>query len=398
MLDRFYTDLSAEVWWLRLAGLLPDCILPPSMKRLLARKIPAVPKDKTTHFSRFGISRILQRDRATGANEWGKHTLAANMQFCSLVQANGLGEANAIYAFNVAALELFRHATSLEMIRILEQTAAPVAFDEKLLAEERKLWPGWEQEFDSVDWKSMAEREKGEWDLADVILCGSDYVARAVASEGGPGKRCMVVPYGVLAVDKEPSPRPSPRILGVGDRPLRVLAVGNITLRKGFQYLMRAMETLKNDRVVCRVVGQVMVNPQARAQLSEQMELAGPVARDQVREHYDWADVLVLPTLSEGSANVCYEALATGLPVITTDHAGSVVRNGIEGFIIPIRSADAIVGAVRKLNSDRDRLSRMSAAALDRAREFTWDAYSRRLVSALDKCFSQARQDHKKAA
>jgi glycosyltransferase involved in cell wall biosynthesis len=100
-------------------------------------------------------------------------------------------------------------------------------------------------------------------------------------------------------------------------------------------------------------------------------------------EHYAWADLFLLPSICEGSATVCYEALAAGLPVITTENAGSVVRDGIDGFIVPIRDPGAIAERLENLHRDRALLESMSRAALERAREFTVEKYAERLLSAL---------------
>jgi glycosyltransferase involved in cell wall biosynthesis len=99
--------------------------------------------------------------------------------------------------------------------------------------------------------------------------------------------------------------------------------------------------------------------------------------------HYGWADVFVLPSLCEGSATVCYEALASGLPVITTPNAGSVVRDGIDGFIVPIRDAEAIAARLEMLISDPRILDQMSGNAALRAAEFTVKKYGERLLSTV---------------
>ncbi len=78
-----------------------------------------------------------------------------------------------------------------------------------------------------------------------------------------------------------------------------------------------------------------------------------------------------------------YEALACGLPVITTFNAGSVVRDGEDGFIIPIRDADAIADRLERLRMDGGLLAVMSDKALERGREFDLASYGDRLVHRL---------------
>ena len=75
------------------------------------------------------------------------------------------------------------------------------------------------------------------------------------------------------------------------------------------------------------------------------------------------ADVFVLPTLAEGSAEVINEALGAGIPVVTTPAAGSVVRDGIEGRIVPERDPAALAAAIDELLSDRPLRARMALAA-----------------------------------
>jgi glycosyltransferase involved in cell wall biosynthesis len=131
------------------------------------------------------------------------------------------------------------------------------------------------------------------------------------------------------------------------------------------------------------MVGTLAVTLQTQAQLREHLELIGRVPRNEVRQHFEWADVFLLPSVCEGSATVSYEALAYGLPVICTPNTGSVVRDGVDGFIIPMRDVDAIQDRLERLASDIDLRVYMSAKARERAEEFTLAAYGRRLVSAL---------------
>jgi glycosyltransferase involved in cell wall biosynthesis len=100
------------------------------------------------------------------------------------------------------------------------------------------------------------------------------------------------------------------------------------------------------------------------------------------------ADAFVYPSLHEGSAFVTYEALASGLPVITTPNAGSVVRDGEEGYVVPIRDVDAIVDRVERLQRDPELRAAMSLAARRRALDFTWDAYRTRVAAQLDRWLS----------
>ncbi|MDQ7028789.1 MAG: glycosyltransferase family 4 protein, partial [Ardenticatenia bacterium] len=95
------------------------------------------------------------------------------------------------------------------------------------------------------------------------------------------------------------------------------------------------------------------------------------------------ADVFVFPSLQEGSALVTYEALACGLPVVTTPNAGSVVRDGIEGFLVPIRDVEALAARLEHLRADEGLHLEMGQAARRRAKAFTWEHYGDRLADTV---------------
>lgn len=381
MLDRLYTDICAEVGWVRFAGkLLPRRLLPRSVRRLFDRHIDGVPREKIVSFNRFGIARILLRRNAGTPSRYYANIFRANKQFGRIVCKYGLGSASHLYAYNAAAVELFEYAKAHGIKMILEQIAAPIAFDEKLLADERERWPGWEAGGAAPsDWQPVADRESAEWKLADRIVCGSDYVVSAMSKEDGPVGKCRVVPYGIDVGRFSPqSNKPRSK-----DQPLRVLCVATLQLRKGVQYLMEAARLLKDDNVTIRLIGPCMVSDDALSQLKTSIEVVGAIPRSEMAREFAAADVFALPTLSEGSAIVCYEALAAGLPVVTTAAAGSVVRDGVDGWLVPIRSAEALANQLRFISQNRDCLHSFSLSAASRAQDYTWRAYGDRLTGVI---------------
>jgi glycosyltransferase involved in cell wall biosynthesis len=98
---------------------------------------------------------------------------------------------------------------------------------------------------------------------------------------------------------------------------------------------------------------------------------------------FESADAFVFPSLHEGSALATYEALASGLPVITTENAGSVVRDGVEGFVVPIRDVAALKEKILTLYQDAELRREMGVRARERAEQFTWEEYRARLGELL---------------
>ena len=379
--DLFYTDVCANHYFLRYASQIwPRRHRPSSVDRLFARSVPGVPNHKIRCFPWFGVRRFLATRRAVSPSDRFHQYLRENQKFCQLVVKRGFGDATAVYVFNGAGLEILREAKARGMAAYLEQTSPHLAHEEAILAEEREYWPGWEFEGAPQEvWAPMAQREHEERKLADLVLCGSTFVRDSLQAEGEATNQCIVVPYGYQPATSSPLERTAPK-----HDLLRVLFVGTISLRKGIQYLMQAAKLLGSDRFAFRAVGPQRVSRDAVRAISECVELVEEVSRSAVRHQYEWADVLVLPSLSEGSANVCYEALSAGVPVITTHNAGSIVRDGIDGFIVPIRDAESIAQHLQLLERERDRLYHYSTNAHQRSKAYGWSQYRERLLTAIE--------------
>ena len=380
LLEGFMTDACASItpWrWLDVA--LPSRARPEMLQRLLDRQVNDIPPCLIHDFPWFAVS-TAWKNSAVGAqsDRWAQR----NAAFGELVVHAGFGKANTVYAFNGAALEMFRAARNQGVTTVLDQTAAPWRSISELLSEEVERWPGWEDAPAEVDVSGhLTAREEEEWTLADRIVCGSDFVASALAECGGPENRCAIAPYSApltstLSALKRP-PRSKP------ERPLRALFAGTLQLRKGVQYLLEAKRQLRTAPIVFRLVGPSRFSDHVMSELDREMELVGPAARSEMANHYVWADVFVLPTLSEGSANVCYEAMAAGLPIITTPNAGSVIRDCLDGYVVPVRDPQAISDRLDRLASDPDLLAAMSREATRRASDFTIGRYGERLIAAI---------------
>ena len=153
------------------------------------------------------------------------------------------------------------------------------------------------------------EREEEEQNLADRIVCGSSFVREYTNRPADT----HVIPYGVDENPTAVQPKERDR-----NRPLRVSVVGYVNLRKGCEYTLEAARQL-TGRATFRLVGDFgMVPDRVLPEFRKHTELIGVIPRAWVANHYRWADVLLLPSVCEGSATVTYEALQHGLPQIVT--------------------------------------------------------------------------------
>jgi glycosyltransferase involved in cell wall biosynthesis len=375
MLERLYTDIYAQ----RLPKPLQAFAMrygPTSFRRWLGRVPVDIPEQKIVAFGAVGLEYYWRKRRAVSPTSSAEAHLWAGRELCRRIIREGLGNADAVFTYNSAGLELLRHARKEGKLAVMEQTIAAGFIQDELLNEEESVHHRWTSLRSTDPLRSaFTEREQTEWEASDLILCGSEFVRESIQASGGPIKRCCVVPYGIRI------PSPAPRKSN-GSRSLHVLTVGAVGLRKGAPYVLAAAKRLKG-KAEFRMAGQLEISTYGQELLRQHVTLLGAVPRSEIQQQFAWADVFLLPSICEGSATACYEALAYGLPVITTPNAGSVVRDGVDGFIVPIRDAAAIVDKIDRLADDPDLWEKMSANALARASEFTVQKYGERLLSAI---------------
>src|SRR5204863_2158360 len=168
-------------------------------------------------------------------------------------------------------------------------------------------------------------RVDAEIALADHIACGSAFVKSTMIDRGVAAEKITVIPYGVCAAQFTQDAR-------VRANGLRLLFVGHFGVRKGAWYLLQALARLKHlPGLTLTIVGKQTVDKRYVAPVASMLRPVPHVPREQMPAIYRQADVVVLPTLFEGSSVATYEALAAGMPVITTPNAGSIVRDGVDG-------------------------------------------------------------------
>ncbi len=381
LLERLYTDFCMSDPLLRgLRRVTPSRLARGRLSQLFTREVHEIPAEKVECLwrSTLGNSWSALTSRKQQADAYARYC-RRNTSFGNAVVRHGFGSADAVYGFNGAAVEVFEAARSQGRLRFLDQTIAPLKSMAALLEDERQRWPNWDlqpaKRTESV--ARMIDREQAEWELADVIICGSEFVADSLTDEGVSSEKLKIVRWG-NHLDSHEYHRESP-----SNRPLHVLIAGTLELRKGIPYVVEAARHLPKEQFEFRAVGPIRFTPDATSRLQEHVELLGAVPRSEMPTHYEWADVLLHPSLAEGSANVCYEALAAGLPVITTANSGSTLIDGVQGFVVPVRDAESIARRLMQLASDSELWLELSRQARESVGHINSMSYSSQLASAL---------------
>jgi glycosyltransferase involved in cell wall biosynthesis len=229
----------------------------------------------------------------------------------------------------------------------------------------------------TIDWRYRDEViAPAEFELADRVVVQSDFGARSFIEQGFPSEKLIVLPR---AVELGEYALPQ----GGRKSEFRVLYVGTVCLRKGFLDLQQAWIDLALPNAELWVVGEVheeIVPFLAPYRDRPDIRFFGHV-KEGVTRLFSESTVFVLPSITEGSAKTTYEAMAAGLPVITTLNAGSVVRDRIDGFIVPIRDHNALRERLLSLYENRESARGMGESARARVAEFSWDTYENRLIA-----------------
>jgi glycosyltransferase involved in cell wall biosynthesis len=274
---------------------------------------------------------------------------------------------SAVICYDTCALETFKAATEVGAVRILDQTGGHLTQAQKIFKEHGIDFP-------VADW--MVRQSIEEARAADFVLAGSEYVKDSLENIGVPGGRVHLLPYGVDIEAFRPGD-------ATGEEGLRILFVGRVSHTKGIHHLVAALSELNFPRLTLHVVGWSFDDAAWVRQHAGKVIYHAQVASSEIPELYRRCDIFVAPSLHEGSSLVTYEALASGLPVITTRNAGSVVTDGVDGFIVPVGDTAALKDRILLLCEDTALLRQMSRNARTKAEQYPWVGYRRRLGDIL---------------
>ncbi len=221
-------------------------------------------------------------------------------------------------------------------------------------------------------------RLQHEWKLADAIVVNSQYSKISLMSAGVPEGKIRVIPLVVSGFASRVKPRK------ISSATTKVLWVGNISLIKGFYYFAEAAQKLSERGFQFTAAGNCALTPSYAARISRHIQFVGHLTRPELEEYYQSADILVFPTLSDGFGAVQLEAMSRGIPVIATANCGDVVRNGENGFKIPIRCSDSIIDSLLRIHKDRSLYYSLSHGALLTTEKYTEQSFATELIRLLN--------------
>jgi glycosyltransferase involved in cell wall biosynthesis len=338
LLGEFITDL-----WIRPRRFHPDL----AGAHIIAPNIPALAFELKASLARENGWDLISR-----RNQWFQQHAVAHLK------ATVNGRNHTVFAYSYAAKEIFEFARARGWRTVLGQID-PGPAEERIVSGLHKT-----SAIEHTHWepapKAYWDNWRDECSLADQILVNSVWSKDALIAEGFAAEKIRVIPVAFEAASESRSfQRHYPPAFSV-ERPLRVLFLGQINLRKGIAHLLETVKLLSGEHVEFWFVGPTQIRVPRELRVHRQLRWFGVARRMAVDSYYRDADVFILPTLSDGFGLTQLEAQAWKLPVIASRYCGDVVRDGVNGVVLEEVSSQAIAEVLRALMRSPEKLSEMS--------------------------------------
>ena len=276
------------------------------------------------------------------------------------------------------SLYSLRRARQMGAKTVLERGSSHMLYQREILTEEYRKF-GLEKE---VVHPKVVKRELMEYQEADFIAIPSQFVKETFLHQGISEARLIQVPFGVDLTHFYPAHKQ--------DNRFRIIHCGTISLRKGVHYLLEAFAELNLPRAELWLIGAMTdeIKPFLRKWGSPAIKHQGPFPERDLHKYYSQGSVFCLASIEEGLAMVQAQAMACGLPVICTANTGGadLVREGRDGFIVPIRDVEALKEKILYFYENPDACHVMGESARLRVQTgFSWSDYGHKMIAAYQK-------------
>lgn len=321
---------------------------------------------------------------------WGKarisYKLLGTMRACALHDyivsrriEKLVGQIDIIHTWPLGALRTLKTAARLGIPTFLERPNAHTRFAYEVVQKECDrlgvaLPPNHEHAYKA----DVLAREEEEYQLADRILCPSEFVMKTFIDRGFPQKKLAQHQYGF----DEHVYYPDPSAQSDGRLGLVMLYVGGCAPRKGLHYALEAWLQSPAHREGTFLIAGGFVSGYAE-KLSSMLSHPSVQVLGHRRDVPDLmrkSDIFVLPTIEEGSALATYEARASGCVLLVSDAAGAVCKNMENALVHRVGDIRTLSQQITLLHDDRTLLQRLRTASLSTAHEITWKAAGVKLI------------------
>ena len=365
------------------------CRLPVIGKECLRRTFDQVDGALLHSYPRVDVPRVL-----CDKLKWYRFTQRNVGMFCPENVYQHIDQASAhflyrtprkpsqVYGYDGKCLGLFKAARHIGGIALNYEAAfGSIAYACKVLEHEREANPAWRASIPNIS-DDTQRKQTDELALADRIIVASTFAKRTLGDHGIAADNISITPYGA------PAPMLCHKVNARPGGRLKVMYIGALTQQKGISYLFDALNLAASSVALdVTVIGGDYANgrnPALNAELKKYQWFSS-ASHDEVIRHLLEADVLVLPSLAEAFGLVVGEALSTGTAVIVSHNCGAadLIVEGVNGYVVPIRCAEAIARHLVELAEDTQKLNELKHNAVLSAGGTTWESYAKGVMDAI---------------
>lgn len=299
------------------------------------------------------------------------------------------GKFDCVYAYEHGAEATFRAAARADILCVYEIPQGNWRGTHPILTEEAARQPAWASTLGISGTDSDALRKtQSELAAADLVLVGSSFALQTLEETSDLPGVIAVAAAGAPAALAQCDQRRSNR---AKSDTLRVLYAGPLSQRSGLSYVFDACGELGSAIALTIIAPPPIVPCRPLRRELDRVRWLATASMEVVRQEMGSADVFLIPAVYDTSSDLLLCALAAGLPIIATPHSAApdLIRDGKEGYIVPIRSADSIAAKLDALRSEPDLRAEMSQQAVHRAHGLSWQRYEQVIIASVTTALAQ---------
>lgn len=322
-------------------------------KDLQGRRHSGIPDDKVKSFNLSSLSFEVVH-KLSNSKSW-ELVMKRNQWFqkktINYLKSSPSHPSN-LFSYSYAARDIFKYAKSRGWMTVLGQID-PGPLEEEIVINELQRFPDYKSEWQPAPgayWENWYK----ECELADKIVVNSEWSYKALTQKGINKNKLQIVPLS-YSVPKEAElfKRSFPTQFDQS-RPLRVLFLGQVILRKGIARIIEAARLLRNAPIEFIITGPIGIRPLPQL---PNVKWIGRIPRLDANKYFKDSDIFLFPTLSDGFGLTQLEALAWRLPVIASPYCGRVIKNEVNGFVINDLEAETIASVLMEIIMNPKKLS-----------------------------------------
>lgn len=381
LLDTFYTTFYHK------SGTSSDQLLnkyfPAFYKQLQRRELKNIESSSVKSISRYELLRIISAkifspQITDWVWEWGE------LAFDNWVAKHLNPKTQWIHTYEHCSLFTLEKAKKLGIKSFYEQPSQHYASFEKIAKEQFKKYPELKSPETAllVDQKSERrnQRRAQELNVCDYIICNSTFTAKTLIEAQVSSEKIITIPLAF--------PDPVKTILKKSNPAKTIfLYAGNQSLRKGTHLLYQAWQkcNFKSTGAELWLVGSNQLPLTLRKGLGEEIKFIPNMPHTDLMQLFLQVDVLVLPTLCDGFGMVITEAMAQGLPVITTYNSGGpdIITTGKNGFLLEAGNVEQLAVTLKYCVENKNQLKEIATNALEKAESYSWADFRKNLIKEI---------------